>query len=55
MPNSLLLNVASDQIRVRGITNDRTPLYAVLPHKVQHMRHLLGADFALIRWPQEHD
>jgi hypothetical protein len=49
MANSLLLSLASDQIRGRGRTNGTTSLYAVSPYEMQHMRHLLGADFALIR------
>src|SRR5262249_55589100 len=49
MANSLLLGLASDQIRGRGSTNDTTPLYAVSRYKMQHMSHLHGADFALIR------
>src|SRR5215831_16552329 len=51
MANSLLLSVAP----IRFASHERTHLYPVPAYEMQHMRHLPGADFALIRRPPEHN
>jgi hypothetical protein len=53
MANSLLLSVAP--IRFASHERTTTYLYPVPAYEMQHMRHLPGADFALIRRPPEHN
>jgi hypothetical protein len=53
MANSLLLSVAP--IRFASHEQTTTHLYPVSAYEMQHMRHLPGADFALIREPPEHN